>query len=89
MDEVVPCSFALATGVGFDYALLLAEGGHTALTMSNEVVVVQAHLDEGDAQSDTGFGVGLLSHWVVLKPGFRFGWMTEPVAEAVEELKDL
>lgn len=89
MDGVVPCSFALATGVGFGYALLLAEGGHTAL-MPNEVVVVQARLDEADAQSDTGFGVSLLSHWVVLKPGwFRFGLMTEPVAEAVEGLKDL
>lgn len=60
MDEAVPCLFALATGVGFGYALLLAEGGHTALT-TNEVVVVQARLDEADAQSDTGSGVSLLS----------------------------
>lgn len=50
---------------------------------------MQARLDEADAQSDTGFGVSLLSRWVVLKPGFRFGLMTEPVAEAVEGLKDL
>lgn len=62
MDEVVPCSFALALAivVGRVYVLVLAEDGHMA-SMSNEAVVEQVHLDEADAQSDTGFGANPLS----------------------------
>lgn len=90
MDEVVPCSFALALAivVGRVYVLVLAEDGHTA-SMSNEAVVEQVHLDEADAQSDTGFGASLLSQRVALNPGFWFHLMTELLAEAVEELKNL
>lgn len=70
------------------YVLGLVEDDHTTLT-SNEVVVEQAHLDEADAQSDTGFGVNLLFQAVVLDPVFGSHWMNGQSADAVEVLKFL
>ena len=67
---------------------MLAGNGHTAL-MSSEAVVEQAHLDEADAQSDTGFGAGLISQAVALDPGFWFRSMIGHFVEAVEASKTL
>ena len=63
MDEVVPCSFALALALAIvagAYGLVLAQDGHMEL-MSSEAVVEQVHSDGVDAQNDTGFGANLLS----------------------------
>lgn len=88
MDEVVPCSFGPANVVELVYVLVLAADCHTAL-MSNVAVVEQAHLDEADAQSDTGFGASLIFQAVALEPGFWVHLMIGRFAEAVEVLKDL
>lgn len=88
MGGVVPSSFAPAIVVGSVYVLVLAEDGHTVLT-SNEAVVEQAHLDEADAQSDTGSEASLISQAVALDPGFWFHLMTLHFAKAVEALKNV
>lgn len=47
----------------------------------------QAHLDEADAQNDTGFGASLPSQQVALGPQGWFPPRAECFAEAVEMLK--
>lgn len=88
MDEVDPCSFVPAIVVELVYVLVLAEDGHTVL-MSSEEVAEQAHLDEADAQNDTGFEASLISQAVALDQGSWSHLMTLHFAEAVEVLKNL
>ena len=88
MDEAVPCSSALAIAVGSMYLLGPAEDDHK-LTTAIEAVEEQAHLDEADAQSDTGSGTNLFFQAIALEWALWFPLMTGCFAQCLGVLKGL